>query len=191
MKFQHCRECWRINTTTWRLHTKAWNKTDYSHQKPYWQHMDQQNDNNQKTKRQGQLYERFKWLISNISCEKIWTCLRKGNIKREMDSLRAAQNKSIKTNHIKARIDKSQQNSKCWLCGNGDEAINHIINKYSKLAKKEYKTRRDWAGKVIHWELCKKLKFEHTKKWYMHNPILVLENTHTNTSGSLTSKRIT
>ena len=24
-----------------------------------------------------------------------------------------------------------------------------------KLAQKEYKTRRDWVGKVIHWEMCK------------------------------------
>ena len=25
-------------------------------------------------------------------------------------------------------------------------------------------------GKVIHWELCKKFKFEHTYKRYIHNP---------------------
>ena len=31
-------------------------------------------------------------------------------------------------------------------------------------------------GKVIHWKLCKKLKFNHTNKWYMHNPESVLEN---------------
>ena len=31
-------------------------------------------------------------------------------------------------------------------------------------------------GKVIHWELCKKLKFEHTNKWYVHNPKSVLDN---------------
>ena len=29
-------------------------------------------------------------------------------------------------------------------------------------------------GKVIHWELCKKFKFDHTKKWYMHDPKFVL-----------------
>ena len=29
---------------------------------------------------------------------------------------------------------------------------------------------------VIHWEICKKFKFDHTNKWYMHNPALVLEN---------------
>ena len=31
-------------------------------------------------------------------------------------------------------------------------------------------------SKVIHWELYKKLKFDHTNKWYMHNPESVLEN---------------
>ena len=31
-------------------------------------------------------------------------------------------------------------------------------------------------GKVTNWELCKKLKFDHTNKWYMHNPEFVLEN---------------
>ena len=36
--------------------------------------------------------------------------------------------------------------------------------------------RHDWVGKVIHWEMCKKFKFNHTNKWYMHNPVPVLEN---------------
>ena len=31
-------------------------------------------------------------------------------------------------------------------------------------------------GKVINWEMRKKLKFDHTNKWYMHNPASVLEN---------------
>ena len=53
----------------------------------------------------------------------------------------AAQNSYIKTNHIKARIDKTQQNSKCRLRSDRDETINHIISKCSKLAQKEYKTR--------------------------------------------------
>ena len=49
-----------------------------------------------------QLYGRFKRLISNISHEKTWTWLRKGNLKREAESfLIAAQNNPIRTNHIK------------------------------------------------------------------------------------------
>ena len=32
------------------------------------------------------------------------------------------------------------------------------------------------GGKVIHSELCKEFKFEHTNKWYMHNSESVQEN---------------
>ena len=96
-----------------------------------------------------QLYGHFKLLISNISHDKTWTWLRKGNFKRGTESLlMAVQNSAIRTNHIKARIDKTQQNSKCRLCGDRDETINHIISECSKLAN----------------------------KWYMHNTAPVLEN---------------
>ena len=124
-----------------------------------------------------QFYGRFKWLINNISHDKTWTWLRKGNFKRETESLLiAAQDSAIRINHIKARIDKTQQNSKCRLRGDRDETINHIISECSKLAQREYKARHDWVGKVIHWEMWKKFKFDHTNKWYMHNPAPVLEN---------------
>ena len=124
-----------------------------------------------------QLYGRFKRLINNISHEKTWKCLRKGNFKRETESLLiAAQNNAIRTKHIKARIDKTQQNIKCRLCSDRDETINHIISESSKLAQEEYKTRHDWVGKGIHWEMWKKFKFDHTNKWYMHNPAAVQEN---------------
>ena len=62
------------------------------------------------------------------------------------------------------------------ICGDRDETINHIISKCSKLPQKEYNTRHDWVGKVIHWEMCRKFKFDHTNKWYMPNPAPVLEN---------------
>ena len=69
-----------------------------------------------------------------------------------------------------------QQNSTCRLCGDRDETIDYIIRESSKLAEKEYKTRHDWEGKGIHWELYKKFKFDHTNKWYKHNPESVQEN---------------
>ena len=58
----------------------------------------------------------------------------------------------------------------------GTETINHIISECSKLVQKEYKTRHDWGGKVIHWELCKKMKFDHPRKWYMYKPESILKN---------------
>ena len=42
--------------------------------------------------------------------------------------------------------------------------------------QKEYETGHGWVGKMINWELHKELKFDHMKKWYMHNPESVLEN---------------
>ena len=119
----HWRQRWRIDKTTRRLHRKAQMATDYSHQKRYWHTMD-----NRMTITKGkwegkQLYGSFKRLINNISHEKTWTRLRKGNFQRE-----TAQNNAIRTNHIKAKIDKTQQNSKCTLCIDRDETINHIIS---------------------------------------------------------------
>ena len=48
------------------------------------------------------------------------------------------------------------------------------ISECSKLTQQEYKTRYEWVGKVMHWELCKKLN--RTTKWYVHKPETILEN---------------
>ena len=37
------------------------------------------------------------------------------------------------------------------------------------LVQREYKTKYGWVGNMMHWELCKKLKFDHTNMRYMHN----------------------
>ena len=96
-----------------------------------------------KQKWRKKLYGRFKGLINNISHQKAWTWLRKGNLKRETESLLIAAQDAIRTNHIKAGIVKTQRNSKCRLCGDKDETINHMISECSKLAQKEYKARHD------------------------------------------------
>ena len=73
-----------------------------------------------------QLYGRFKRRINNISHQKTWTWLRKGNFKRETESLLiSAQNNAIRTNYFKARVDKTQQNGKCWLCGDRRNHLSH------------------------------------------------------------------
>ena len=50
----------------------------------------------------------------------------------------AVQKNAIRTNHIKTKTYKTQQNSKCRLRGDRVETINHIISECSKLAQKEY-----------------------------------------------------
>ena len=111
-----------------------------------------------------------------MSYEKIRNWLRKGNFNRETESLYiAAENNAIRTTYIKTIIDKTQQNSSCWLCVDRDEIINRITE-CSSLAHKEYKTRHDWVDKVIHWDTGKKLKLDRTSKCYMHNPASLLQN---------------
>ena len=124
-----------------------------------------------------QLYRYFKRQISEISQGKTCIWLRKGDHKTETESLRVvAQNKQIRTNYVKIKRDKTQQNSRCWSCGDGDVTINHIISEFCKLTQKTYKTRHGWVGKVIHWKLCKKFRFYHMNNWYVHNSESVLKN---------------
>ena len=77
----------------------------------------------------------FQETKTEISHEKRWIWLRKGNLKRETEPLPiAAKNNAIRTNCVKARKVKTQQNSRCKLCGKRDERIYHIINKCNKIA---------------------------------------------------------
>ena len=59
----------------------------------------------------------------------IITWLKKGNLKREIEYLRTAeQNNAIRTIYNKAKSDNTQQNSKCRLFGERDETINRMIS---------------------------------------------------------------
>ena len=68
----------------------------------------------------------------------------------------AAQNQSIRSNIVKAKIDKSQRDSLSRVCRKVDESIDHIVSGCSKLAQKKYKRRHDNLGKIVHWKLAKK-----------------------------------
>ena len=116
---QHWRLCWHINTTTWRLHrrliTSARTNSDNTR-------IDRREIIRKQKWEEKELYGRFKRLMSNISHKKMWTWLKKEKLRRETGSLPIApQNNAIRVNHIKARINKSQQNSRCRLCGDTDE----------------------------------------------------------------------
>ena len=49
--------------------------------------------------------------------------------------------------NIKARIDNTQQNSRCRLYGDREETGNYILSECVKLAQKEYGTKHEWVGK--------------------------------------------
>ena len=64
------------------------------------------------------------------------------NNRTKTESLQiAAQNNAIRTKYVKARIDKIQQNSRCCLCSDRHEMINHIMSECRKLVQRQYKTK--------------------------------------------------
>ena len=84
----------------------------------------------------------------DVRCDKCWAWFQNGDLKRETESLIVAvQHQNIRTNLVKAKIDKSQGDSLCRVCRKVDESIDHIVSGCSKLAQKEYKRRHDNVGK--------------------------------------------
>ena len=111
------------------------------------------------------LHEQYLRQTKEVRSEQYWAWLQ--NLKRETANLTvAAQNQSIRTNLVKAKIEKSQRDSLCRVCRKVDESIDHIVSGCSKLAQKEYKRRHDNLGKIIHWKLARKCNFEAADKWY-------------------------
>ena len=73
-----------------------------------------------------QLYGYFKWQVIELSHKMTWISLKRGNLQKEIDYfLIPAQNNTIRTNHIVAKIDKTQQNSKYRLCGDKEKTNNN------------------------------------------------------------------
>ena len=71
--------------------------------------------------------------------------------KRETESLiMAAQEQAIRTNAIKAKIDKTQAESKCRLYGKVDETVRHIMCECPVLAHRKYRrSMTGWAERYI------------------------------------------
>ena len=110
---------------------------------------------------------------------------KKGNLPRGTESrLIAAQNNTLRTTHIKARIDKTQQNSKCGLWGDRDETINHTIRNSSRL---DTTGRAGWSTEncARNWNLTIRTNGICTTQY------LSWRMTRTNPSGMLRYKRIT
>ena len=114
--------------------------------------------------KQKELHGQFFNQIEDAAGEEKWLWLRDGSIKRETESLiMAAQEQGIRTNAL-SKIDKTQAESKCRLCGKVDEAERHIVCECPMLAQMEYKRRHDWVGRKIHWEVCRKISFDVNEK---------------------------
>ena len=93
--------------------------------------------------RQKMLHGQYDRQTEEVRGTDSWTWLKEGNIKRETENLiMSAQEQVLRTNQIKAKIDKTQKEGNCRMCGT-IETVNHIVSECSKLVQKEHKGRHD------------------------------------------------
>ena len=85
-----------------------------------------------------QLHGQFIRQTTDKASEDWWGWLRKWCLKRTTKALIiAAQEQAIR------KIDRTQENSKCRMCGKAEEIVNHVLSECNKLAQKRYKRRHD------------------------------------------------
>ena len=71
-----------------------------------------------------------------------------------------AQDQAIRTNAVKARIDKTSSDSKCRLWKIKEETIDHLVSSYSKIAQTDYKEQHDKVASMLHWNLCRNIIYQ-------------------------------
>jgi hypothetical protein len=87
----------------------------------------------------------------------------------------AAQDQAISTNYFTRNILKEIE-SRCWLCKEYEETIDHLTSGCPILAKNECIIRHDKFCVHLHYSFCKILSIETTENWYWHIPKLVCEH---------------
>ena len=103
---------------------------------------------------------------TDVRGEASWDWLNKGDQKKETGGLiTAAQDQALRTNAIKARIEKQDLSPLCRMCGAKDETTHHIVCECSKLAQIEYRQRHDNVARIVHWNLAKLHRLDVTEKW--------------------------
>jgi hypothetical protein len=77
--------------------------------------------------------------------------LKCGNMKREREStIVAAQRQAVSTNYFKNKISKEEVDSKCRLCKQHEETIDHLTSGCPILARNEYLMRHSKVGAHLH-----------------------------------------
>jgi hypothetical protein len=118
----------------------------------------------------------LKDIEGKVDTEKTWSWLKNGDMKKETEGfLLAAQDQALRTNTIKAKIDKTTDDSKCRLCKEKEETVDHLVSACSKIAQTDYKERHNKVASMLHWNLCKKYNIPAADKWWEHKVEKVLQ----------------
>ena len=86
-----------------------------------------------------------------VDIEHSYRWLKSGDIKGESEStIVAAQDQAIRTDYFKNKILKEEIESKCRLCKQHEETIDHLTT----LARNIYLMRHDTICTYLHYSIC-------------------------------------
>jgi len=89
----------------------------------------------------------------------------------------AAQDQALNMKYYTTKILYTETDSKCRLCQQLDETIDHITSACAILAKEQYVKQHDKVSAQIHFNICKEIGVQLDKKhWYKHVPKSVVTN---------------
>jgi hypothetical protein len=111
----------------------------------------------------------YKQLISE---EDTFIWITKGDLKAETESeIVAAQDQTLQTKYYATKILNTETNSKCRLCQQFNETIDHIISACPILSKEKYIKRHDKVSAQLHFNICMEIVVKLDKKQrYKHIP---------------------
>lgn len=99
------------------------------------------------------------------------------NLKGETEGLLVpAQDQALNTRNYQKVICGQKVESKCRMCSQYEETVDHIVSGCEVLAKTEYISRHDKAAAYLHWNICQDHDIEVIDKWYEHKPESVTHN---------------
>jgi flagellar biosynthesis chaperone FliJ len=82
-----------------------------------------------------------------------------GDLKAETESeIVAAEDKALQTKYYATKILNTETDSKCRICQQFDETIDHIISACSILAKEQYIQRHDRVCAQLHFNVGKETR---------------------------------
>ena len=117
------------------------------------------------------LHGQFLPQTEEIRDDDTWDWLRKGELKKETEGMiTVAQDLALRTNAIKAKVEKQNLSPLCRMCSEKDESMGHLVGECSKLPQAEYKHRHDNVARMIHWNITHSYSLDLSSKWYQHKP---------------------
>ena len=113
---------------------------------------------------------------ANVDQEKTHQWLRSSILKAETEGfILTAQDQCLLTRNYQAKVIKSGADSRCRICTQYDETIDHLILGCPTLAPNEYLNRHNRVAQYLHWKICRHYGAQHAENWYEHQPEAVTE----------------